>query len=418
MKFTRRRVMTTAAAMGLSMGFAALPLPVGAVPPGEGKIVVWMFNQAVMERLQADFARDFPGYDVEYVQMPAPDLVQRLVIALQSGQGLPDVVQLLARESGELFATGQFLDLSEDLAPIMDEFPEGILQYNGDEIVAFQQAPGNMGLWIHEAALAEHGLSIQQDGTWDDLLDVARALKDKSGGTQYMFIQPPAANGFLMFNAYFNSRGGNWWDADGNLAADRDLAVETLRFMVDARNEGLVYDTVWSDPGFWDLIRNKTLVGFQMNYPVGSTNLQRNVPEQSGEWQLVTWPKWSADAEPRTGNFGGAVFSGLKGGQNNEGARDLVMWWLSDAGLQAQYDLSGLVPFKRAAEVVTRTGASAYFGGQDVIEDLESVPFPPFNFRNWADTVSAMTNAVDVAMSGAKTPEQAIDDGLAELSSL
>lgn len=203
-----------------------------------------------------------------------------------------------------------------------------------------------------------------------------------------------------------------------NLAADRDLAVETLKFMVDLRKEGLVYDTVWSDPGFWDLLRNKTVVGYQMNYPVGSTNLQRNVPEQSGEWQLVTWPKWSADAEQRTGNFGGAVFAGLKGGANNVGAKDLIMWWLSDAGLQAQYDLSGLVPYARAAEVVKTAGGSPYFGGQNVIGDLESVPFPVFNFRKWAGTVSAMTNAVDSAMSGAKTPEQAIDDGLAELGAL
>lgn len=417
MLFSRRRLMAIATA-SLGAMLALAPLPVAAAPPGDGKVVVWMFNQAVMERLQADFAKDYPGYEVEYVQMPAPDLVQRLVIALQSGQGLPDVVQLLARESGELFATGQFLDLSAELAPVLDQFPDGVLQTNGDEIIAFQQATGNLGLWMHKAALAEHGLEMPVGGTWADILDVARKLKEASGGKQYMFIQPPGANGFLMYNSYFNSRGGNWWDESGTLKADRDLAVETLKFMVDARNEGLVYDTVWSDPGFWDLIRNGTLVGYQMNYPVGSTNLQRNVPEQAGEWQLVTWPKWSSDAPQLTGNFGGAVFAGLKGGQNNEGAKDLIMWWLTDAGLQAQYDLSGLVPFKRAAEVVQRKTGSDYHGGQDVIADLESVPFPPFNFRHWADTVSAGTNAVDAAMSGAKTPEQAVDDMLAELAAL
>jgi ABC-type glycerol-3-phosphate transport system substrate-binding protein len=414
MKLSRRQLLAIAAA-GLSI---CLAHPVAADPPGEGKLVVWMFNQAVMERLQADFARDYPGYEVEYVQLPAPDLNQRLVLALQSGQGLPDVVQLLARETGELFATGQFLDLKQVLTPVLDQFPEGILQTNGDEIIAFQQATGNMGLWVNKSALAEHGLVMPQNGTWDDVLAVARQLKEKSGGKQFLLIQPPASNGFLMFNAYFNSRGGNWWDADGKLVADRDLAVETLKFLVEARAEGLVYDTVWSDPGFWDLIRNKTLVGYQMNYPVGSVNLQRNVPEQSGQWQLVTWPKWSADAPQQTGNFGGAVFAGLKGGSNNEGARDLIMWWLTDAGLQAQYDLSGLVPYKRAAEVVTRKPGSEYHGGQDVIGELESVPFPAFNFRKWPDTVSAMTNAVDAAMSGAKTPEQAIDDGLAELGAL
>ena len=203
--------------------------------------------------------------------------------------------------------------------------------------------------------------------------------------------------------------------ADEVRAKSDDQLKEQL---VDLRKEGLVYDTVWSDPAFWDHIRSKTLVGFAMNYPVGSTNLKRNVPEQSGAWQLVTWPKWSADAPQRTGNFGGAVFAGLKGGANNEGAKDLIMWWLSDAGLQAQYDTGGLVPYKRAAEVVKTKGGDEYFGGQDVLGELGAVPFPVFNFRKWSGTVSAMTNAVDSAMSGAKTPEQAIDDGIAELKGL
>ncbi len=352
--------------------------------------------------------------------MPAPDLVQRLVIALQSGQGLPDVVQLLAREVGRTVRHRPVhRSVAPNWTPLLDHFPEGILQGSGDEIIAFQQAPGNLGLWIHKAALAEHGLNMPDSGTWADVMAVARQLKEASGGKQFMFIQPPAANGFLMFNAFYNSRGGNWWNEAGELDANRDLAVDTLKFLVDARNEGLVYDTVWSDPAFWDHIRNKTLVGFAMNYPVGSTNLQRNVPEQAGEWQLVTWPKWSADAPQRTGNFGGAVFAGLKGGANNQGAKDLIMWWLTDAGLQAQYDTGGLVPYKRAAEVVQRKtkGGDEYHGGQNVLGELGAVPFPHFNFRKWSGTVSAMTNAVDSAMSGAKTPEQAIDDGIAEAKS-
>ena len=73
MLFSRRRMMAIAAA-GLAILLATAPLPALADPPGEGKVVVWMFNQAVMERLQQDFAKDYPGYEVEYVQMPAPDL--------------------------------------------------------------------------------------------------------------------------------------------------------------------------------------------------------------------------------------------------------------------------------------------------------------------------------------------------------
>jgi hypothetical protein len=41
------------------------------------------------------------------------------------------------------------------------------------------------------------------------------------------------ANGANMFNAFFNSRGGTWWNEDGELDVDEDLAADTLQFMLD-----------------------------------------------------------------------------------------------------------------------------------------------------------------------------------------
>lgn len=410
---------------GLTAALAAGLVACGSGDPdsAEGEsavrdLEIWVFSSSAPPVIEDGFAKAFPDYDVEVVEIPIADVTQRLVVALQGGDDLPDVVQLPLRESGGLFATGQFLDLSDELGPMEDDFAEGILVGGNDEINAFTMGPGNMGLWVNQAALAAHNLAIPADPTWDDVVAVARDLKTASGGTQYLFVQPPGANGANMFNAFFNSRGGTWWDEDGELVVDEELAAHTLQFMVDLDEEGLVYHGVWTDATYWDAIRNQEIVGWTMNFGVGSTSLQENVPDQSGQWSLVTWPKWSDGDEQRSGVFGGSLYAGLDGADNQQGARDFIMWWLSPEGLQAQSDTLGLVSYLPAADEIDLDIQDPYFGGQNVRQELASVPYPEFHFFNWPETEEAITAAVDQAYAGDLSPEEAVAQIVAELGAL
>lgn len=410
--------MAVSAALVLTGCGTAGPDPEASGAPAVKKLTVWAFDSKTPPKLEEGFTAAYPDYDLEIVQIPAGDIVQRLVVALQGGSGLPDVVQLPLREAGGLLRTGQFLDLTAELEPLKDDFPEGILLGNNGQLNTFTMGPGNMGLWVNRAALEGYGLEIPEDPTWDDIVDVARDLKEASGGTSYLFIQPPGSAGFNYYNAFFQSRGGIWWSDEGELVADRDLAVETLEWMVDLDKEGLVYKGIWTDPSWWDAIRAHTIVGWGMNFGVGSSNLQQNVPEQSGEWQLVTWPKWDPNGEQLTGAYGGSLYAGLASAANKQGAKDLIMWWLSDEGLKAQQDTLGLVAYNPAAEVLDLERTDPYFGDQTVIKDLGSVPYPEFQYINWSQTTAALTVAVDKAFSGELSPADAIDAALEELKAL
>jgi multiple sugar transport system substrate-binding protein len=418
-RFRKAALASVALAGAVALAACSTPSPEATEEPEfVEQITVWAFSSQVAAQVKEEFPKAYPDYTLDLVEIPLADLSQRLVVALQGGDEVPDVVQLPLRESGGLFATGQFMDLTAELEPMAEDFPEGIILGANGEINSFTMGPGNMGLWVNTAGLAKHGLEIPADPTWDEVADVARDLKAASGGTQYLFMQPPGANGANMFNAFYHSRGGNWWNDEGELAVDEDLAVETLEWLVGLDEEGLVYHGVWTEPTYWDAIRTEQVLGWTMNYGVGSTNLQKNVPEQSGQWQLITWPKWSASAEQFTGNFGGSLFAGLENAANQQGARDFIMWWLSDEGLAVQQEAFGLVPNERAAEVLDLDVEDPYFGGQTVAKDLGSVPYPAFNYFNWPATESALTVAVDQAYSGALTPAEAIRAAIEELEAL
>lgn len=384
-------------------------------PPAVSELTVWMFASQLIEPLQVGFSEAYPEYEVEIVEVPAGDITQRLVVALQGGEGLPDVVLLPLRNSSDFLATGQFLDLSAELEPLRDGFVEGGLVESQGQVNSFVMAPGNMGLWVNEQALNDLGIELPTDPTWDEMVDVARDLRDASNGEKYLFIQPPGANGFNMYNAYYHSRGGEWWNENGDLIADAELAADTLEFFVNLDQEGLLYRGWWGEPTFWEEVRSEKVLGYAMNYAVGSTNLQREVPELSGDWSLVTWPRWSPQSEQKTGAFGGLVFAGLQDAANPQGAKDLILWLLTDEGLKAQRDGFGLVTYDVDNPLVNLAQPVEYFGGQQTAADLASVPYSPFIYINWAETTNAMVFAIDQALSGSETPRDAIDSALDEL---
>lgn len=418
----RRKVLGAIALTAtLALGACAQPPEAAQSPEAEvtqppvSELTVWMFASQLIDPLEVGFSEAYPNYDVEIVEIPAGDITQRLVVALQGGEGLPDVVLLPLRNSTDLLATGQFLDLSAELEPLRGDFVEGGLVETQGQVNSFVMAPGNMGLWVNEGALNELGIELPADPTWDEMVDVARELRDASNGEKYLFIQPPGPNGFNMYNAYYHSRGGEWWSEDGDLIADAELAADTLEFFVNLDQEGLLYRGWWGEPTFWEEVNSERVMGFAMNYAVGSTNLQREVPELSGDWSLVTWPRWSPGADQKTGAFGGLVFLGLKDATNPQGAKDLILWLLSDEGLQAQRNGFGLVTYDVDNPLVNLAEPVEYFGGQEVAADLASVPFSPFTYLNWSQTESALIFAIDQALSGAATPQEAIDAALDEL---
>jgi ABC-type glycerol-3-phosphate transport system substrate-binding protein len=388
----------------------------GGGSAGSNHLDIWIFDSRQPADIEKRFTKDNPHITVNVTTLASADLEQRLLVALQAGTGLPDVVQLLVRHSAQMFATQQFLDLSDILRPLAKDFPDGYLIGTGSEINAFTMGPGNMGLWLNHAALGKHGIDTADLATWDDVVTASRTLKKSSGGKQFMLIQPTGENLFDYYNAFFHSRGGDWWNVDSKLVADKTLAVDTLQFLLDRKNDGAVYAGDWSQPSFWQSCKNDQVLGFGMNYSIGGVSLPANVPSQSGQWRLVTWPRWSATAPQRTGNFGGSLYAGLKSSANPDAVRTFIKWWLTDDGLHAQQDTMGLVPYKPAAKVLDMNRGVAYFGGQPIAKDLDAVPYPPFHYENWAKTQDTVQYAVEQTLLGKSTPRAAIGDALSQMA--
>ena len=390
----------------------------GSAEPASGDLTVWNFASQMNDVIENDFAQAHPDIDLDYVNLPVPDLHERLLVSLATETDLPDATTISSRQVGEYVKSGRLLDLTSAMQPFVDGLDPAAFVSDGERIVGVNLAGGHMGLWVNHDALVAAGIDPDTFTTWDAVVDAGLKLKQDAGDQQYLFLLPDGSNGFNSFNAYYHSRGGNWWNAEAELVEDQQIAVDTLSWLVtQVRDNEIVYRGMWTDPTFWEAVNNESMLGFGMNFAVGANNIPDNAPDQSGQWRLVTWPRWSEGAEQLTGQFGGVVFTGIQG-QNEAAAREFVTWWLTDEGLQLVSDIVGTSPSTRIAELGLLDTEYPYFGGQQLGRDMSSVPFPPFHYHHWARTEEVLINAMDRALLGEWTPEQAIDNALDELRSV
>lgn len=409
----RRTVLKTGAA-------AATLLAAPALAQGRARITVW--NQA--SQMQAgieNFAAANPDIEVDLVQIGTNDLHQNLLVSLATESNLPDVTSLLMRRAPEFLDTGMFLPVDDALAPHADGFTDdaAFVRRNG-VTYGYVMGPGNMAIWMNAAALSEHGIDVATLETWPDMVAAAERLQEASGGSQYLMVRPLGTSGFNYFNAFFHGRGGNWWTEAGAVnTADQALATETLEWYVAQHEAGLAMDLDMFRLPHYEALRDRSLLGFGMNYTVGANNIPREAPDQSGDWRMVTWPRWTADAPKRTGAWGGILYAGLAQTEHPEAVKRFLTWWLEPGqGLVDHINAQGLALYQPALDLPEATAPNPYFGGQQLAVDLARVPYPAFNYFHWGQTEEIGANAIERAIDGGVTAAEAMADMFDELGSI
>ena len=113
----------------LLLGFIALML-LSAVSfaQAQEKVKVtfwtWLSNEAMVE----EFNRLHPNIQVEHVKMGAYDAQNKFLVALSSGTGAPDVIQLMARHFSLFSTTGKLVDITDKVKDIRDGYPANLIE--------------------------------------------------------------------------------------------------------------------------------------------------------------------------------------------------------------------------------------------------------------------------------------------------
>ncbi|NMB25197.1 MAG: sugar ABC transporter substrate-binding protein [Firmicutes bacterium] len=371
----------------------------------------WNFDEGIKQ-----FEKSHPDIEVEVVQMGPWDLHDKLLVSLAAGTGAPDVVQLVIRRFDAYMSTGKLVDLSPYVNDLKDNYAPAqwnLTQYDG-KTWGLPTDVGPAVVFYRKDIFEECGIEVPLK-TWDDFVAAGKKIAD---GNRYMLpvFAPSGQWGVANFFMYLQSRGGNIYTADGELIKDNPLLRETLEWYYGLVKDQIGYPVPFFTPQFWAAFQSGKLATYPIHIPEGMANLPKFVPDLSGKWDVMPWPRWAPDAPALTGNWGGNVLAVPTQSKKQEAAIEFVKWMSgSTEGQLAIYNILGGWPtYEPTLEEPDLSGSNPYFSDAVLSEYL--LPYPDFWFFDEARTTQIIGKELDNLFAGEINVDQAYENIIAEIS--
>lgn len=340
--------------------------------------------------------------EIELVQMSHTDIAQKLLIALSSGSGAPDLFQQPQRTFSNIAKTGKLMDVTSIMEKHADKFPQSVtdlLKYEGKQYgIAPDISPGV--LWYRKDIFEENG--IGQINTWSEFVAAGEKLKEQ--GYYIMPIFNPAGSwGANAIALFLQSRGGNFFTEDGQVIHNNEELEYTLKWFLDAYESGIGQGLTFFTPEFWAEFKDDKIVAWPMNIAEGA-NIKKNAPELAGKWSVMPFPKWDDKSTTYTGLWGGTAI----GIPEMSPVKDKVVKyaeWLSATteGQQAMYSSWGSVPSNlEAIKDPFFSEGDEYFSGENPLAKINE--FPAFHYFDFSKVEAIVGEQVDLMFAGQQDP--------------
>lgn len=384
-------------------------------------LTVWCwdpnFNGATMKEAGARYTAMHPDVTLNIVDFGKADLEQKLQAQLASGttEGLPDIVLI------EDYGAQKYLQsFPGAFAPISDKFDyAGFAPYKvslatlDGKTYSMPFDSGVTGMFYRSDYLAEAGYKAEdlQDITWDQLIDIGKAVEAKTG---HKMLDLDLNDGGIV-RILLQSAGKWYFTADGQPdIAGSPTFKAALTTYAKLLQSGIVKPVSgWTD--YTGAFTSGEIAAVVTG--VWMTGTIKANPDQSGKWGVAPIPKIAGlDGAGHASNLGGSSWYVLSSSPNKDTAIDfLVSVWGKDADfyqkiLTGQGAVGSLLA-AREGDVYKST--DDFFGGAPVWQ----------NFSTWLGQIPGVnygiyTNEADAAVA-AQAPALAaggsVDDAIAAI---
>ena len=356
--------------------------------PGKSRVEAWGWNIAgkSLGELAPIFERDHADVDVD-VKVSGTAMQSRFLLAMASGRGAPDVMQLQEREAGKYTSTHRLADFTPWAAKYEHDFPPSLWQSCVDDqgkIVAVPWDIAPCAVFYKRWIFDRYGIDPATIETWDDFIAAGKAIFAKSNGQTKMM--PLAPNGLNdPVHMLIQQNGGGVFDARGRVIFDSPAnreALELVRKLLDAG----ICSPISTGPELRVSYNDDSLAC----YPLGSWNMidmKDAAAGRSGQWGVFRLPAFRPGGL-RNSNSGGSVLVVPTQSASVKQASQFIEYSLCTVDAQLrQWDKWSLFPaYLPALRDPRFDQPDAFFNGQHVArlfaQDFERVP-PVIRTRDW-----------------------------------
>ena len=344
-----------------------------------------------------------PDVKVNFRIFPFDQMHNKLLSALVSGKGAPDIADIEIGEFGK-FIKGEripLIGLKDRIGGEIDNVfkPAALDPWSWqDEIYGVGNELNTVVMAYRKDVMEDVGIETPF-ATWDDVI---AAGKEVSTGDRKMFaIHDIAFGDWYMLTQH---AGTSFFDQDGDYNGDDPRSIEAMQF-----NHDLVYkheiaalapaeaDNDWAPPQYQASFKAGKFVA-TWGPPWHLFFIEDGAPNLSGKWAVQKLPQGLADSRP-TANYGGTGQCITEQCGNVDAAWDLIKAAnLTTEGALADFKLRNIYPaYKPAYEDPTLRQPVEYWGGSklgEIYSDLAPELPPAYQSPVWPDAVEALQREV------------------------
>ncbi|MBO3664642.1 ABC transporter substrate-binding protein [Microbacterium stercoris] len=169
--------------------------------------------------------------------MPYDDMHNKLQLALNSGQGVPDVVDIeVSKFPGFTQGEPALVDLTEAAAPYVDDIVKARLDlYSKDgALYGLDMHVGTTVAYYNTELLESADIDYTTIKTWDDFKAAGVAYKEATGKE----FGTADTSAMWQEAVLLGQLGGDYADADGNPTVDSPEVAEALALLKDLQDSG------------------------------------------------------------------------------------------------------------------------------------------------------------------------------------
>jgi multiple sugar transport system substrate-binding protein len=368
-------------------------------------------TQPLMEQMVADFNKANDGQvHVSLELAPWDKMHDKLAVSMGSGQA-PDVFGYATRWISEFASLGQLAPLDGRLdKSFTSQFIPTVLdagKYDG-KTYGLPAAVSARLMYYRTDAFKSAGL--QAPKTWDDLMTAATATADPP---QRYGLGVPASGIEVdtFFNYFLYNNGGDILDADNKSMLSNPESVEALQFLTDLVKAG------GSEPHPTGFTREQIIENFKSGqlsmYPTGPwLNAMIEADNPDLQYSVAPFPTNGGNPEQTVSVTDSLGMSAST--DHPEAAKQFIEFMYQPEYRQAFDEGEGMLPELTAVAQSSYFQSAAY---KPFIDALATAKFQP-QHPKFEQIQQIETVAVQKALSGQASPQDALDEATQKINAL
>ena len=343
---------------GVALGTAT------SVAAQDATLTVW--GDPVREPFYQAFDDSRDDISLEFVSVARNEIITKLQLALQSGEGIPDAIfmpdvnmaaQLSTRRANYLMELSDKVDSS-----ITDGFyPTSLApcEKDGGSLICLRNDVAHFMLWYNAPLMEEMGLTVPT--TWEEYEQVGAAAAEKGVVSGAIAMHIPIMN-FLYSNGCDL---GVPLEGDAEtlkINATAPQCVEAAQLVDRMIASGALTRTAPFDPEFLELAKTNKVLMIPGPTWFGEFIVKRQYEFAEGITGVAMTPKWASQDNPVAWSWGGGVWGGWKDTAHPEAVVDLLTFVTTDVDTNRA---AVTMPAYQPASVEWGAGfdASGYYAG-------------------------------------------------------